>query len=119
MEDWDLAYRTVQFREPVVELWPFFTLDSSSSVASLNPFPERVRRQLMELERATNWASAIRVLHRLQADFLIDAWWIPLWEMDEYCLFRRNVTGLPEKFVNSYQDAERWIVQPWYPTDAP
>lgn len=116
---WDLAYRTMRFREPVVELWPFLTLDASSSVASLSVFPERLRRQLLEMERTTNWAGAIQVLHRLQADLLVDAWWIPLWELDEFCLFRRNVTGLPEKFVNPYQDVERWVVQSWYPTENP
>lgn len=118
-EDWDLAYRTVHLHDPVVDLWPFLTVDPSSRVDSLTPFPERIRRQLMELERAANWPAAIQNLHRLQADMLIDAWWIPLWEIDEFCLFRRNVTGLPEEFVTPYQDAERWIVQSWYPTDPP
>jgi ABC-type transport system substrate-binding protein len=118
-EGWDLAYRTVRFREPFVDLWPFLANDPSAGVASLSPFPERLRRQLMDLERATSWSGAIQTLHRLQADLLIDAWWIPLWEIDEFCLFRRNVTGLPERFVNPYQNAERWVVQPWYPTENP
>jgi hypothetical protein len=118
-EPWDLAYRTVQFREPLVDLWPFLTVDPTASMASLTPFPERIRRQVLELERATDWNAAIRVLHRLQIDLVVDAWWIPLWEVDEFCLVRRNISGLPEKLVHPYQDVERWVVQPWYPTEAP
>jgi hypothetical protein len=117
--DWDLAYRTVRFREPLVELWPFLTTDPTASVASLTPFPERIRRQLMDLERATDWTAAMRGLHRLQADLVVDAWWIPLWELDDFFLIRRNITGVPERLVGPYQDIERWIVQPWYPTEAP
>jgi hypothetical protein len=118
-EEWDLAYRTERFREPLVDLWPFLANDSSASVASLTPFPERIRRQVMELEHATDWSAAMRVLHRLQADLVIDAWWIPLWEIDEFCLVRRNISGLPERLVGPYQEVERWIVQSWYPTEAP
>lgn len=118
-EDWDLAYRMVQFREPLIDLWPFLTNDPTASVAALNAFPERIRRQLMEMERSADWASAIKVLHRLQTDLLIDAWWIPLWELDEFSLVRRNISGLPEKLVSPYQDIERWVVQSWYPTENP
>ena len=118
-EDWDLAYRTVQFREPLVDLWPFLTVDPAAGVASLMPFPERIRRQVMDLERATDWHAAMRGLHRLQTDLVIDAWWIPLWELDDFFLIRRNITGVPERLVAPYQDIERWIVQSWYPTETP
>jgi len=118
-ERWDLAYRTIQFREPMVELWPFLTLDPAARITSLTPFPERLRRQLLEMERATDYASALQILHRLQSDLLIDAWWIPLWEVDDFCLVRRNISGLAERPVAPYHDVERWVVQPWYPQDQP
>lgn len=118
-EEWDLAYRTVQLREPIVDLWPFLTIDPAVRVESLTPFPERLRRQLLELERATDFATAMQIIQRIQSSLLVDAWWFPLWEVDEFCLVRRNITGLPERPVIPYQDVEQWIVQPWYPQDQP
>jgi hypothetical protein len=40
-----------------------------------------------------------------------------LWEVDEFLVARRNVTGLPARLVHAYQDIERWSVQSWYPQD--
>ncbi len=116
---WDLAYRTVQFREPLVELWPFLLVDPAATMAGLEILPEGLRRQFLEIERATDWNTANGLLHRLQIDLLIDARWIPLWEADEFLLVRKNVTGLPERPVHPYQGIERWIVQSWYPTETP
>ncbi|MFO0919224.1 MAG: ABC transporter substrate-binding protein [Planctomycetaceae bacterium] len=118
-EPWDLAYRTMQFHEPLVELWPFLLVDPAATMAGLEAFPERLRRQLLEIERATDWATANGLLRRLQTDLLIDARWIPLWEVDEFLLVRKNITGLPERLVHPYQGIERWFVQSWFPSETP
>jgi hypothetical protein len=64
-----------------------------------------------------DWTAATKLLHRLVADLLIDARYIPLWEVDEFFITRRHVTGLPARLLHTYHDIERWTVQSWYPQD--
>jgi len=43
-----------------------------------------------------------------------------LFEVDNTIVLRKNVHDFPAyKFVNCYQDVERWIVQSWIPEDEP
>lgn len=118
-EDRDIYYRTAKCIEPLMEVWPLLTMQSAATVDSLQPLSEPTRRLLLELERAVDWTSATRLLHRLSADLLIEARYIPLWELDEFLIARKNITGIPPKVMHAYDDIERWTVQPWYPQETP
>jgi tetratricopeptide (TPR) repeat protein len=117
---WDIAYRKLRMEEPVVELWPFLTFDSGARLESLRALPDWLRLELLELDNSPDWKSAVNRLQTLQSHLYSEVAYIPLWEVDDAIILRKNVRGFPPyKFVNSYQDVEHWIVQSWYPADEP
>ena len=117
--DWDMAYRMTRIIEPVTELWPLMTLNSDTRVATLTPLPDRVRRQLLDLERTNDWTSATKLLHRIESELLVETRYIPLWEVDEFFVTRRHLIGLPARLMHPFQDVERWTLQSWYPQENP
>jgi hypothetical protein len=117
---WDIAYRKLRMEEPVVELWPFLTFDSGARLESLRSLPDWLRVELLDLDNSPDWKSAVNRLQTLQSHLYAEVAYIPLWEVDDAIILRKNVRGFPPyKFVNSYQDVEHWIVQSWYPDDEP
>ena len=118
-DNWDLIYRTDRLIEPLIDLWPLLTQHADTRVEALKPLPERVRRQLLELERVNDWASATSLLHRIEAELLVESRYIPLWEVDEFFVIRRHLTGLPSRLMHPFQDVERWTLQSWYPQENP
>lgn len=116
---WDICYRTAKFVEPVADIWPLLTLQTEASIEALQPLPERTRRALLELERTIDWTTATKLLHRLLADLQTEARYVPLWEVDEYLVVRRNLVGLPPRPMQTYDDVERWTLQSWYSQETP
>ena len=117
--EWDLIYRTTKIIEPLTELWPMLALRPDAKVESLRPLPERVRRQLLDLERTNDWTSATKLLHRIETELLVEVRYIPLWEVDEFFVTRRHLIGLPARLMHPYHDVERWTLQSWYPQEVP
>ena len=118
-DGWDICYRTAKFVEPVADIWPLLTLQTEARVEALQPLPERTRRVLLELERTIDWTTATKLLHRLLADLQTEARYVPLWEVDEYLVVRRNLVGIPARPMHAYDDIERWTLQSWYPQETP
>lgn len=118
-DDWDICYQTVKSVEPLMDIWPLLTLQPSARVDALQTLSEPSRRLLLELERTVDWTTATKLLHRLLADLLIEARYVPLWEVDEYLIVRKNVSGVPTRLMHPYSEVERWTVQSWYPIDTP
>jgi len=117
---WDIAYRTLRMEEPLVELWPFLTVERSARLESLRHLPDWLRVELLDLDNATDWKSAVEKLQKLQSHLYAEVAYIPLWEVDDSIVLRKNVHEFSaSKFISTYQDVERWIVQPWFPEDAP
>ncbi|MBX3436823.1 MAG: hypothetical protein KF861_04970, partial [Planctomycetaceae bacterium] len=117
--EWDLLYRTVQMAEPATELWPFLTLSARARVADLDPFPDWLRQEIIALDLASDWKAALQSLNTLHLHLWGEVMLIPLWEVDDYLIYRKNVRGVPVAPVHPYQDADRWIVEAWYPEDEP
>jgi hypothetical protein len=117
--EWDMAYRSLCVIEPFADLWPLFSPTGQVKQAAIAPFPHPVREELLELERAVDWTMAMRILERLQQEFLTEARYLPLWEVDEFQVFRRRVAGLSTRPMHPYFDAERWTVQSWFPMETP
>jgi hypothetical protein len=114
--NWDILYRTVRMVEPLTDLWPFLTLESRARVKSLSYLPDSLRMELIELDNAGNWNSAVKKIKRLHQLLWGEVQIIPLWEVDDYLVIRKNITGFPAQPMRTYHDIERWIVKPWYPT---
>lgn len=117
--DWDLFYRTVQLTEPVTQLWPFLTLTDRARVADLDPFPDWLRQEIIGLDLASDWRAAVQSLNRLHLHLWGEVLLLPLWEVDEYLIYRKHVRGVPVSPVHPYEDADRWIIEAWYPEDEP
>ncbi|MCH7687946.1 MAG: hypothetical protein IH899_14910, partial [Planctomycetes bacterium] len=117
-DDWDILYRTVKLTEPYSELWPFLTLESRARVESLMHFPDWFNRQLIALDSAPDWNSATDTLKRLHRMLMDEVQIIPLWEVDDFMVLRKNITGVPKRPMHTYQSIELWRVNSWYPKDA-
>jgi hypothetical protein len=79
-----------------------------------------MRAELLDLDNAADWRSAVVRLQQLQAHLYAEVACIPLYETDDALVLRKNVRAFPAvRFVHPYQDVERWIVQSWYPEDEP
>tara|TARA_R110002095_G_scaffold216126_2_gene212193 strand:+ start:860 stop:3403 length:2544 start_codon:yes stop_codon:yes gene_type:complete len=112
---WDIVYRTVNMTEPVMELWPFLTVGKGAQIASLEIFPDWMRQKLIELDEATDWDSATALLKKLHHQLYSMAHIIPLWEIDQFHVFRTNIKGYADRPLNFYDNVEQWITTPIYP----
>lgn len=118
-ENWDIIYRTVRMEEPLVELWQFLTVDQPPSIEAIRHLPDWLRDELIRLENAGDWNTAVTLLHALQQHLYAEAEYIPLWELKDYLVVRKNIRGMPGSPMHPYHNVERWVSQSWYPSDTP
>ncbi|HID22138.1 MAG TPA: hypothetical protein EYP14_07020 [Planctomycetaceae bacterium] len=116
---WDVAYRRLRMIEPLTELWPFLTLQPTAEVRSLMFLPVRLRQELIALDSVADWASAVTALRQLQEDLHSQVLFIPLWEVDDALVIRKNIQHAPVNPMHAYQHVERWQVEPWYSVAEP
>ncbi|WP_339734424.1 ABC transporter substrate-binding protein [uncultured Gimesia sp.] len=112
---WDIVYRTVTITEPVMELWPFLTVGKGAQIESLKIFPDWMRQKLIELDEATDWETATALIKKLQQQLYSMAHIVPLWEIDQFHVFRTNIKGYADRPLNFYDNVEQWITTPRYP----
>ena len=110
--DWDLCYRQVRMEEPLLELWPLLTNDTSFDVNRLGLFPDWMRQELISLDYAGSFLDAQTRLHEIHSRMAAQAFVIPLWEVDDFAVWRKSVIGTPDSPMSVYQNVERWIVRP-------
>ena len=118
-DDWDILYRTVALAEPLVDLWPFLALTTSTETAALEHLPTWLRKQLLELDRVGDGKTAEDLLRRLHEQFWAEVHLIPLWEIDNIMIYRKTIRGVPDRPVTSYQKIENWRVEPWFSRESP
>ena len=116
---WDLLYHTVRITEPITQLWPFLTLTGRAQVSDLDPFPDWLRQEIIELDLATDWRRALQLVSRLHLHLWGEVMIIPLWEVDEYLVYRKNVRGVPVSPVHPYEEIDRWVIESWFAEDLP
>jgi ABC-type transport system substrate-binding protein len=117
--DWDILYRTETLAEPLVELWPFLALTNSTETSALGHLPTWLRQELLDLDRVGDWETAERLFYRLHRQLWAEVHLIPLWEIDDVMVYRKNIRGVPERPAGPYQRIERWKVEPWYARESP
>jgi len=105
--------------EPLTELWPFLTMQPSARIADLEHLPDWLRQELITLDTANDWRSAIEQLRRLHRLLWAEVQLIPLWEVDEFSVYRRHIEGYKSDGVHPYQNIDRWTVEAWIPPEAP
>jgi ABC-type transport system substrate-binding protein len=110
--EWDLCYRQLRMEEPLLELWPVLTNDPTLDMKRLQLFPDWMRQELVGLDYAASFVDAQEKLFRIHNHIAAQAFLIPLWEVDDYAVFRKNVFGLPPKLMSTYHNVERWIIRP-------
>ena len=118
-DEWDVAYRSIVMTEPIVDLWPFLALTKSTETDALGHLPTWLRKQLLDLDRVGDMASATALLHKFHELFWAEVHLIPLWELDDVLVYRKHVRGVPERPISTYQKIERWKVEPWFSREAP
>ncbi|MCA9034465.1 MAG: hypothetical protein KDA91_05005 [Planctomycetaceae bacterium] len=110
--EWDLMYRRARMEEPLLDLWPLITNDTSFDIRRLDPFPDWMRQEVINLDYASSFLEAQNRLFTIHRHIAAQAFIIPLWEIDEYMVFQKSVSGFSENPVSTYQNAEHWTVRP-------
>ncbi|GAB4154622.1 MAG: hypothetical protein Tsb009_31270 [Planctomycetaceae bacterium] len=120
--EWDIVYRKVKMVDPIVDLWPFLTFENRARVESLKHFPDWLRQELIRLDFARDWQQATETLRNLHQHLAEQAHLLPLFEVDDFLAIRKTVSAFNDSSlrpVHTYQNIEQWIVNPWYPPNAP
>lgn len=118
-QEWDIVYRTGKMPEPLTELWPFLTMQPRARISDLDHLPDWLRQELIALDTANDWKTAIKQLRRLHRLLQAEVQSIPLWEVDEYAIYRRHLEGFRQTPMHPYQDIDHWTVDAWIPPEAP
>ncbi len=110
--EWDMCYRRVRMEEPLLELWPLLANDNSLDMNRLGMFPDWMRQELINLDYASSFQDAQTRLFTIHNHISAEAFLIPLWEVDDFAVWRKSIIGMPERPLSTYQNVERWIVRP-------
>ncbi len=112
---YDLIYRVGILPEPVVDWWPIVTLNPRANLVDLLQKPDWLRQQLMELDRTADWSRVVSQSQELHRRLSVEAAYLPLFEVDNYVVIRKNVRGFPPKPVHCYDSVDRWTLEAWLP----
>ena len=84
--------------------------DALASATSL-----RILQLLLQLERASDWASARELALQIDRESRDELPIIPLWQLSDHYAWRDRLTGPSERSRASlYQGIETWEIVPWY-----
>ncbi len=111
-EFWDLMYRRSMMQEPLLDLWSVLLTDETLDVGLLSGYPDWLRQDLTLLDYAGSFRMARDRLFRMQRNIAAQAFLIPLWEVDQFVAFRKNVSGYRDRPVTVYDSASQWVVKP-------
>ncbi|WP_437228448.1 ABC transporter substrate-binding protein [Planctomicrobium sp. SH661] len=111
---WDILYRTLEMTEPVLEMWPFLAFSEHATIDSLKAYPDWIKQELVQVDRTGDQTRAVDALQLLHKHLYDDGAFVPLWEVDQFFILRKNIQGFPERFIRCYDDIDRWSLEPWY-----
>jgi hypothetical protein len=114
LAEYDLVYRELVIREPVVEARRL--LGSDGALGSSNSYLELSLERLLAAENSRESRDRLRELHRLAAE---DVTLIPLWQLVDHYAYHRSVEGIGEQAAALYQNVQDWRTTPPLPTEAP
>lgn len=109
----DLIYRVGILPEPVIDWWPIVTINSRANLSDLVGKPDWLRQQLMELDRTADWTRVVAQSQELHRRLSVEAAYLPLFEVDNFMVLRKNVRGFPPKPMHCYDSVDRWSLEAW------
>lgn len=112
---YDLIYRVGILPEPVVDWWPIVTLNPRANLLDLATKPDWLKQQLMELDRTADWTRVIAQSQDLHRRLSIEAAYLPLFEVDNFVVMRKNLRGFPPRPMHCYDSVDRWTLEAWIP----
>lgn len=118
-EQWDMIYRSVQMVAPLVEIWPFLTIEKSAKLDDLRKYPDWLKQELVQLDRTSDQSRAISALQTLHRHLWKNTAVFPLWELQRFMVARKNVQGYPPNIMHCYDQVDRWTIDAWYQTELP
>jgi ABC-type transport system substrate-binding protein len=116
---WDILYRTLQMNEPLLEIWPFLTLEDRAKIQSLDVYPDWLKQEMVQLDRTSDQALAVELLQKLHHHLAESMTYVPLWEVDRFLVFRKTIQGFPQHPMHCYDEVDHWVLEPWYRTELP
>ncbi len=112
---YDLIYRVGILPEPVIDWWPIVTINSRANLSDLVGKPDWLRQQLMELDRTADWTRVVAQSQELHRRLSVEAAYLPLFEVDNFMVLRKNVRGFPPSPMHCYDSVDRWSQEAMLP----
>ena len=106
-EDYDFLYVEVAMSEPLTDIEAVFGNDGLATTLSA-PVQQLVR----QLSYSTSWQTAGRNLRQMHRQVLNNMAVVPLYQIQEYFAYRKNVKNLGRDLVNLYENIDDWEVVP-------
>lgn len=106
-EDFDFLYVEIAMSEPLTDVEILFGNDGLAKNLSA-PVQQLVRK----LSYSTSWAKAGRNLRQMHRQVLNNVSVIPLFQVQEFFAYRKNVKNLGRDVVNLYENIDGWEVVP-------
>lgn len=116
----DLAYRASRCQEPIYEVGPLLCPgydappDNQGLAALASP---RILQLLLQLEHAPDFETAQSLVSQIDRECRDELPILPLWQLQDYFVYRTRLKGPAETADHLYQDIERWEIEPWFAHD--
>ena len=104
---YDFLYVEMTMNEPLTDINTMF--GSSGIAKEISP---SVRQLAQQVSYATSWQVAGRKLRELHRQSLNGLSLVPLYQVQEYFAYRRNVQNIGRNLVSLYENIDQWTVIP-------
>ncbi len=116
-----LAYRVLNIEDPVLDagvlLCPGYDAPAESDALASSCSP-RILQLLLQLERASDYATVRDLVIQVDRETRDELPVIPLWQVTDHYAWRDRLTGPGETADRLYQGIETWEIAPWFAKDA-
>ena len=117
----DLAYRVLECREPVLEagliLCPGYDAPPEAEALAAITSKEMLWL-LLQLERASEWTTARALAQQIDRESRDELPIIPLWQLADHYAWRDRLNGPVKGALDLYQDVQTWEIAPWIAKDS-
>ena len=105
--DYDFLYLEMTINEPLTDIEKLF---GAAGIAKQISPP--VRQLSQKVGYATSWQLASRQLRQIHRQSLNGLSVVPLFQVQEYFAYRKNVTNIGRNLVSLYENIDQWKVKP-------
>ena len=105
--DYDFLYLEMTINEPLTDIEKLF--GAAGIAKEISP---PVRQLAQKVGYATSWQLASRQLRQIHRQSLNGLSVVPLFQVQEYYAYRKNVTNIGRNLVSLYENIDRWKVNP-------